>query len=545
MRLENSIAVEYSRELCESIKDAGRLSRQKQMVASHLTAYLRCLCTSFVIAAAASFTAGILFAGPAQAESATKSPATLRTLTRANEVHSLSTDESKRAYPVHVRAVVTYFDPSYAKGTASMFVHDASGGVYVSLRAGMNEKLPPGTLVDITGISGPGGFAPIVDQAQVKVIGHAPLPSNPRRVSLIRLHTGVEDCQWVEVEGIVRSVVERGRNVRLQLQIEGGIVGVVMVKEEGVSYSSLVDAKVRLRATAAPMFNRSSQIIAIRLMCPGFSMIKILEPALGDPFQQPVVPIDGLLRWNQAKSRYHRQHVRGTVTLQWPWPDSLLCIRDATRGICAHTDQNPHLALGDDVDVVGFIEVPDGMPVLYHPLFRKAGSQNGFITEPVTIEQFLESNHDSELIWIDGQLVGINQSSSDITLMLSSGKNIFAAILPKKLAGPDMTPWKVGSKLRVRGICSIRLDTGGNAAVEGIAEAESFTVLMRSPEDVSLLERPSWWTVNHTLALLAVALLITLLVLGWVMALKKQVEGRQCFCAKVNSVFATWLCTIP
>jgi predicted negative regulator of RcsB-dependent stress response len=68
---------------------------------------------------------------------------------------------------------------------------------------------------------------------------------------------------------------------------------------------------------------------------------------------------------------------------------------------------------------------------------------------------------------------------------------------------------------------------------------------MRSPEDVSLLERPSWWTVNHTLALLAVALLITLLVLGWVMALKKQVEGRQCFCAKVNSVFATWLCTIP
>ena len=246
MRVETSIAVVYSREWCESMKDAVRLSRKKQMAASHLTACLRCLCMSFVISAAAFFTAGTLSAGLAQAQSATRSPATLRTLTKANEVHSLSTAESKRAFPVHLRAVVTYFDPSFGTETASMFVHDASGGVYVSLRAGIQEKLPPGTLIDVTGVSGPGGFAPIVDQAEVKVIGHAPFPSNPHRVTVTRLLTGEEDCQWVEVEGVVRSVFDHGHNIRMRLQLEGGIVTAVMVKEEGVSYSGLVASKVRI-----------------------------------------------------------------------------------------------------------------------------------------------------------------------------------------------------------------------------------------------------------------------------------------------------------
>jgi diguanylate cyclase (GGDEF)-like protein len=527
LRLKTSIAPGNSRERCISAEDAAHLRRTKQIEVCILAASLCRISASLAFSAALLFSIGLFSSGQGvHAQSTTKFPDTLRTLTKANEVHSLTTEEAKRAYPVHLRAVVTYYDPSYAKETASIFVQDGSGGVYASLQEGINEKFPPGTLIDITGVSGPGGFAPIVDKAQVKVIGHAPLPSNPHRVSLLRMHSGIEDCQWVEVEGIVRSVVERGHNVRLQLQMEGGIVGVVMVKEEGVSYSNLVDANVRLRATVAPMFNKSSQIIAIRLMCPGLSVVKVLKPALGDPFLEPVVPIDGLLRWNQVDSRYHRQHVRGTVTLLWPRPDSLACIRDATRGICAHTDQNPHLAVGDDVDVVGFVEVPDGTPALYHPLFRKVGSHNNFITEPVTVEQVLESKHDSELIWIDGQLIGINRSASDITLVLTSGKNIFNAVLPKKLAGTDVIPWKIGSRLRVTGICSIGIDTGGNAAVEGIAEAESFGVLMRSPADITVLERPSWWSVAHTLALLAVALLVMLVVIGWVVALRRQVARQ-------------------
>jgi diguanylate cyclase (GGDEF)-like protein len=506
------------------VKDATRPDRKKQAEACRSAARL---CGWLAFSAAVIFSAGLLSARQAaSAQSATKAPASLRTLTTAHEVHSLSTEESRRAYPVHLRAVVTYLDPSYGAESASMFVHDASGGVYVSLRAGIKEKLPPGTLLDVLGVSGPGGFAPIVEHAQVKVIGHAPLPANPRRISVTRLLTGAEDCQWVELEGVIRSVVEHGHNIRMRLQMEGGIVTAVMVKEAGASYSGLVASKVRIRATAAPMFNKNSQMISARLLVPGLSAIKILEPARGDPFQLPVIPIDGLLRWDHVDTRFHLTHVRGTVTLQWQRPGSLVCIRDATSGICALTDENTHLAVGDVVDVVGFVAAQDGTPYISHPMFRNVGSHGVVTAEPVTVQQVLQGKHDSEPIQIDGQLIGYGLATSDITLLLTSGSDLFTAVLPKKLIGPDLTPWQIGSRLRVTGISSIRLDTEGSAATEGIAEPESFRVLMRSPADVAVLERPSWWTAAHMLALLAVAILITLVVLGWVMSLKRQVARQ-------------------
>ena len=520
LRLETLATVGRRAARYACAKNAARFRSEKEAAVYVITACLRRFCVVLAFPIAVIFLTGLL---SAEAESAKEAPARLQTLTTANAVHSLTSEESRRAYPVHLRAVVTYYDPSYGSESASVFVHDSTGGVYVNLPRDMKSELPPGTLIELQGVSDPGGFAPMVANVQVKVLGRGPLPSNPHRVSLLRIHTGVEDCQWVEVEGVVRSVVERGHNVRLQLQMEGGIVGVVMVKEAGVPYSGLVDAKVRLRATPAPMLNKNSQIISVRLMCPGFSEVKILEPALGDPFQQPVIPIDGLLRWNQVNARYHREHVRGTVTLQWPWPDSLLCIHDAAHAICAHTDQNPHLALGDDVDVVGFMEVSDGTPALYHPLFRKVGSQSNVPVDPVTVEQVLQGKTDSDLIRIDGQLIGYSQSTSDITLLLTSGAKAFTAILPKRLAGPELNPWKIGSRLRITGICSIRLDTGGSAAIEGTAQADSFRILMRSPGDVAVLESPSWWTAGHAFAFLALAIVITLVVFGWVMALRRQV----------------------
>jgi diguanylate cyclase (GGDEF)-like protein len=49
---------------------------------------------------------------------------------------------------------------------------------------------------------------------------------------------------------------------------------------------------------------------------------------------------------------------------------------------------------------------------------------------------------------------------------------------------------------------------------------------MRSPADVTILERPSWWTPAHTVELLALALGVTLAVLGWVVVLRRRVEQQ-------------------
>jgi diguanylate cyclase (GGDEF)-like protein len=375
----------------------------------------------------------------------------------------------------------------------------------------------------VRGVSGAGGFGPIVVQPEIHVIGHSDLPGNPPRVSLPHLDTGAEDAQWIEVEGTIHGVLEYSHSVTLRLEMLDGPVNVTMMREQGAIYTRFVDAKVRVHANAAPTINTEGQMIGVHLMAPNLSAIQVIEPAPGDSFAQPPSPIDRLLRWDQFSASFHRVHLRGIVTLQWP--GSSVCIRDATHGICVQTDQNTLPGLGDVVDVAGFVGTENNAPIVSDAVFRSSGRGEPIAPKPTTAEEALLGKYDSDLIQIEGQLIGYDLTSSDVTLLLSSGKTLFPVILPKSLAGAEASAWKIGSRLRVTGICSVRIDAQSHVR-EGVAVTKSFRVLMRSPGDVSILERPSWWTPAHALVLLGLALAVTLGVLGWVMVLRRRVEQQ-------------------
>jgi diguanylate cyclase (GGDEF)-like protein len=447
----------------------------------------------------------------------------LPTLTTTHQAHSLTSGEAAREYPIHISGVVTYFDPDYGTGFAAIFMHDSTGSVFVKPLSTSIGPLPAGTVIDVWGVSGLGGFGPVVVKPRITVIGHAPLPPNPPRVSLLHLKTGAEDAQWVEVEGTIHAVADFAGSVTLQLAMFDGTVSVTMPREAGADYASLVDAKVRIHADAAPTINGDSQMIGVHLMAPDLSAVKIVEPAPGDPFRQPLTPIDKLLHWDEYSASFHRVHLRGNLTLQWP--GSSLCIRDAVRGICVQTAQDTHFALGDVVDIVGFAGTDNNEPVLTDAVVRSAGKGAPVSAPPISVAQALKGDHDSDLIQIDGQLIGNDLASSEMNLMLSSGDTVFAAVLPKGMTGDDASQWKVGSKLRITGICSVQIDARSHVR-EGIAVTRSFRVLMRSPQDVVVLQRPSWWSPAHILLLLALALIATLCVLGWVMVLRRRVEEQ-------------------
>jgi diguanylate cyclase (GGDEF)-like protein len=429
---------------------------------------------------------------------------------------------------------VTYFDQDYGTGYAAIFVHDSTGSIFVKIRSDSVGPITAGTVIDVRGVSGLGGFGPVVKEPQIRVIGYAPLPPNPPRISLPRLETGAEDAQWVEVEGTIHAVYELAHSVTLQLAMIDGTISVTIPKEAGATYSGLVDAKVKIHADAAPTINGDSQMIGIHLMAPNLSAVTVVEAAPGDPFMQPLTAIDKLLHWDEYSASFHRVHVRGNVTLQWP--GSSLCIRDANRGICVQTDQDARFALGDLIDVVGFAGTENNEPVLTDAVLKSAGNGVPVPAVPVTVEQALQGNHDSDLIQIDGQLIGNDMASYDMNLLLASGDTVFTAVLPKGLTGTNASPWKIGSRLRVTGICSVQIDARSHVR-EGVAVTKSFRVLLRSPQDVVVLEGPSWWTPGHILVLLALALIATLCVLGWVTVLRRRVEEQSILLRESESRF--------
>ena len=466
--------------------------------------------------------------------SLTNAAAGLRTLTTAREAHNLSNEEASRGYPIHLRGVITYLDPDWGDlGKAAIFIHDATGSVYISQTSEQARNLFVGAFVDVRGDSFPGGYGPIVANPQMRVLGRAALPAAPL-VTLARLRTGVEDAQWVEVEGSVHSVIEYKHSVTLRLEMEDGLVSVVMLEDPGANYSRLVDAEVKIRANAAPTVNDDGQLIGVRLQAPNLSTLEVIEPAPRDPFSRPPVAIEKLLTWGHYFTSMHRIHLRGNVTLQWP--GSLLCIRDATRGICAETTQETPVALGELVDVAGFAGTVNHAPFITDAVFRDAGSNLAVRPQPATAERILSGGFGSQLIRIDGQLIGYDLTTSDATLLLSSGNTFFPVILPKSLAGGGASAWRVGSRLRITGICSVSIDTESHVR-EGTIVTQSFRVLMRSPADVRVLELPSWWTPTRAIVVLALALLATLVILVWAIVLKRRVDQQAALLRASESQF--------
>jgi len=473
------------------------------------------LCTLFAAVALPSSLA-------AYAQPAANATAPLRTITSARQAHDLSSVEAKRAYPIHLQGVVTYFDTDTGTGNGALYIHDASGNIFVKIPGGVIKSLPIGSLVDVQGVSNLGGFAPVVDHARVKLIGKSRLPDYAPLASRTVLFSGGFEGQWIRVEGVVRSVTDSGHLVTIELAMTDGILFATSLREAGADYSALTDATVSIRGNEAPLYNTVGQMIGARVNFPNLSTVRIITPAPRNPFQSPITPIGSLLSWDQVASGHHRVHLRGQVTLQWP--GSTLCISDDADAICAQTSQSDRIDIGDVADVVGFVGAENSTTVITSGVFQKVGSGSPVLGYNTTAGQAMLGKLDSHLIEINGRLIGRDFSSSDTTLLLSSGSFIFTAVLPKALTTIRDDTWETGSILRIAGICSVQFDPKLSVRKDGAAVPRSFRVLMRSPADVIVIQQASWFTPLHMAVVLALALCLTLTVLVWVIVLRRRVQ---------------------
>ncbi|HLK35050.1 MAG TPA: hypothetical protein VKT29_18275, partial [Terriglobales bacterium] len=92
-------------------------------------------------------------------------------LTHAAQVRALTPGEAGQGYPVRVRGVITDDVPA-----PDFFVQDSTAGIYVE---GSKAKSFPhkfGDLVEVEGVTGPGKFAPVILEKNLRVLGKGTLP---------------------------------------------------------------------------------------------------------------------------------------------------------------------------------------------------------------------------------------------------------------------------------------------------------------------------------------------------------------------------------
>jgi signal transduction histidine kinase/DNA-binding response OmpR family regulator len=470
-----------------------------------------------IIFAATLFLLSAVVSAP-DAKAAEESLPTIRT---AQAAHSLSSEEAARKYPVHLQIVVTYYDPLIDSRHIAIFGCDASGCIFV-IPVPPVPPLHAGTLIEIDGVTGAGEFAPVVDKATVKVIREAHLPTVAPLVSRTHLMTGAEDGQWIEIEGIVHSVLESGSNVTLTLTVSDGTVSATTIREAGVNYGQLVDSVVALRGNVAPFMTKNRQLMGVRLFFPSLAAMQVEEAAPRDVFGLSVRPISQLLQFEPGAVFRHRVHVQGQVTLYWP--GHLLCIHDETGGVCSYSSQTGELALGDRVDMIGFpVATAGNTPTLEDVAYKSLGAGQPVPAQPITASQAFKGDHDTEVVQIRGQLVDIDRAAKTPTFLLSSAGILFPAELGA--SSGEMEKWKRGSDLQVTGICVVQVDTS-RTSQEWTPTVVGFRILLRSPEDVVVVKSPSWWTAAHAIYVLGAAIVAVLLVLAWGVTMRNRVQQQ-------------------
>ena len=436
-------------------------------------------------------------------------PAPGSILTTIRQVHRLPTGVAQLAYPVHLRAVVTFFDPH----NQLLFIQDRSDGIYVG--TGDQERLPlrAGDDVDVTGVT-TGDFAPDVAKARVRVLGHSGLPA-PGPGNFRSAVQGGEDCHWIELDGVVQQVV-RGDGDTLLTLVWGRERFKAHVLASPQSLESLVDAEVRIRGVCGALFNGRRQQLGIQMFVPEMECIRVLRKPASNPFWLPLTPVGGLLHFSLGGDMGHQVRVRGTVT--YGNRAGATWLRDSTGGVMIQDHGAERLAAGDLVDAVAFPAIVESSPVLRGAKVRKLRS--GSAPEPIrtTAQDLLKGDLDAQLVQIEGKLVERAHQMAEQVLTLDSGGTIFNAILPQRDISPPLEP---GALLRLTGICSVGMEQTSDLILP-----RDFRLLLRSPADIAVLSHPPWLTANHVIPLLAGAALLFLAAAAWAALLRRRVRAQ-------------------
>jgi signal transduction histidine kinase len=453
-----------------------------------------------------------LFLGWATSPAQTNLPV----LTTARQVHQLSGEQAELHYPVRVRGVITFV----AEPLEQLFIQDETGGVFVEIQGDYGFAMRTGQVVEIDGVSTVGGFAPDIKPTRVRLAGEAPLPV-PRRVSYDQMAAGQEDCNRVEFRGIVRaSRAQPPTWAGLDMAEGGGRVIVAISKPDPESCERMVDAEVSARGVCIAQFNRKGQLIQVAIQASSIADISVIKPAPADPFAAPLRKCSNILRYSPEEAHDHRVRVRGIVTFQQPGRS--LFIADETEGLYVQTTQTTPVQAGDIVEVLGFPVAGEYVaPILQDAVFRKVGA--GAAPQPRSIageDAQRDTNH-AALVQLDALVLNRVERVRDLTLQLRSGRVVFDAQLDEDVQRHSLGSIPDGSRIRLAGICIVPADLSLSSP-----RPNHFSLLLRSAADIRLLERPSWWTVRHTLWVLAATLAVFCASLAWVAVLHNRVRAQ-------------------
>ncbi len=433
------------------------------------------------------------------------------TLTSLRAIHSLTNEQASQALPVAFEATVTYF-----RGYSHfMTVQDGDSAIFI--RVTTNEKLIPGDRVLVRGTT-KAGFLPDVVSSDITLLHHGdvPKPVPATYEDMVRVR---RDNVLVIVHGVVHSadLTLDNSNVpvaRLLMVTDGGGIEVHVDTDDENTLKDLLDAEVEVTGIVEGKFDGKWQMTGIGLDVFSIKNIKIIHRAGASPWSLPVTPMDKILSGYHVRNLSQRMLVHGVIT--YYQPGTAVVLQDGKKSLWITTRSSVPLRIGDQADATGFPGVLNGFLILTQGEIRDNRIPALISPLQATWQQLIRSVHFFDLVSIQGKVETEVQEAAQDQYVLSVDGRVFSAIY-RHPEIPGMKPQSIkhipiGSKVNVTGICFFILENSKPSDHDA-----PFSILLRSPEDITVVAGPSWISVDNLLILIGLLLAVVLAVgsRGW------------------------------
>jgi diguanylate cyclase (GGDEF)-like protein len=445
------------------------------------------------------------------------------TLTTLRAIRALTNAEASRKLPVAFEATVTY----YSDYENTLFVQD--GGAAVFVFDAQNTKLVPGDRVLVEGKTD-ADFSPNVRGEKITLQRHG-AALQPVAATFDQLIRGQRDCMLVTVTAMVRAADLEDRpnqrdpslpgftGARLQLSAESGsFEASIDSKEDATALANLLDAEVRITGIAGRVFDPKMQPAGVLLHVSSMADVKVLRRAAVSVLSLPVTPIDKLLTGHLARDLTQRVRVRGTITYYEPGRAVVLENGSGSLWIATRTASSD-LRINDAADATGFPDAHSGFLTLINGEIWDSHAPASVPAQPATWQQLASSSYPFGLISIEADGVTELRAALRDEYVFSSQGELFTAVYSHLTgAAPSMKEIPAGSRVRLTGI----------AVPENFnpfRSRASFQILLRSPDDIVIVAKPSLLAVSNLNIMLG--LMLGVIAVGfWGFVLKRKVRRQ-------------------
>ena len=421
-----------------------------------------------------------------------------------------------------------------------IFISDATGRVPVGeLDAIAALTRPAGDVIHVKGvISKNWGGVTLATSQSIDTIGHE-TPDAPVQASIPGLQRGEFDNQMVRVQGFVRDVFRDEIDPTwLYCSIVSGnsqIYAVYAARTLGIIpfFSGLMDTEISLVGVCQSLPNGLRRNIGRTLLVAFPSDVTILQKPPEDPFSVKLLSPHEIQSPADTLST-GRRRIIGKVIAVLRNRDALLLDSDGKTHMIRPANGNPP-RYGETVEIVGTPETDLYRINFSNAIWRRSSSDIPFDDNPKDTEissilhplstgiRKIDPRFHGQQIRLTGKVMDLpTQSGGQGVITLKCGEYT----IPVDIGTNESVPHSisVGCVVSVAGTCVVETENWRSYAA--FPHTTGITLIVRTPADVVVLSRPSWWTPRRLMVVVGFLLLILIAIFIWNRILQRVIDRK-------------------